>query len=833
MKNQNTQHFLRAIWSLRGTAAPKILSFLKQKKNGARWTDIENELKKAAISSSTSHNSLERLVKEGLISKEGKKYWATADGLWALSTYENFSSGPTFMGLPKFIQNLVAANDFPNLLPVQAEFLKKHLNSKANIIVFASPSAGKTFMAECLMLKTLRSHGKVAYLTPYRALNRQKYELFWSVFGGRFGYNVKRVDGDTPTRLNLLDKADVVVSTYERAMGGVLRHEKWIANAQLIVADELAILADERGKNLDLLLTQLKSSSRLLALSSHVGRPDVVAEWLKAKIFIPEPQEIGREYIAKSIDNKTSIEDKQGTESLTYDGSALLSILQHLKPHPDETILVLAGTKMKAQGHAAEAAKILEKNCQVLADELALACDERTPLVSNLLNCLAKGSAFHHAGLTQEVRRKVEDFLNERKLRIVASTPTLSYGVDFPIDSAIIFLDSFEFRKESADGERPGLKMLEYVQYKGRATRLFKSKRGRIYVVSDTLPQRSIETIRRNFLSAGVEPLDPPTLKDDEMIDLIVFLHIVGSRTRKISLQRLSHDSFEFISSLLAYRMLPSNQRRTHIWLAKIEESVRRLGRTPLVKVRGRYVSSSKLARKVSNFSWVPRDASYVINSLKLVKETMSEEEVRKQLLFLACSIGFVKNTDQRSVRQFVRAFREYFETSGRKVSISLRQMEIQAKMWILDDWINEKSLTEITSRLKYVDDAEIPQLGHFAAIEMQKVADLAEHLKLKRISSIANVMAERLRHGVQGDLIADPDVSLLRLDSIARRKARILFNHEYRSLLDILKQLFKSDDHAFVTNCGLEAEEAKQILAELKTRLKRDVRLRKRAIGL
>jgi len=829
MNSQNQQDFLYAIWCLRGKAEPKILRFLRERVAGARWTEIENKIND--VKSSTIHDALERLVREGLARERNRKYSITAHGLWALNNYERISSGPSFKGLPKFILDLVAANDFHDLLAVQADFLRKHLDSKTNVIVFASPSAGKTFMAECLILKALRSHGTVAYLTPYRALNRQKFDLLRMVFGERFHYDVQRVDGDTPTRLEFLDKADVVASTYERALGAVLRNEKWIVKATLVVADELTILADERGENLDLLLTFLRQrSKRLLTLSSHVGNSEVVAEWLDAKVFSPEPADLSREFIVESRENYSRIEDRGGTESHTDESPALVSILKHLRPSHEETILILTGTRSKAELFAEEASRLLERSSQLLSDGLMAVCDERTPLVNRLSSCVAQGAAFHHAGLTQEVRRKVEDFLNERRLTVVSSTPTLSHGVDFPIDSVIIYLDSFDFRKEFPDQEAAGLKMIEYVQYKGRAARLYKSRRGWVYLVSNTL---SVEAIRKGFLSTGPEPLNPPTLSNPDTLEWIILLQVAGQRRQSILLPKLTRVCFDFISSLLAYRTLPSEQEGAVVWLPRIEDSVHRLANTGLIEFRGNYVKLSKLGRKVSNTAWVPRDSSYVISSLWQLNKIPDTKDLANKLLFLACNIGLVRGSRDRRVESFVEAFRAYAHDKGLELAASPNVIETQAKVWVLQDWIEEKTLREITRRLRYVDDADIPQLGHYAAIEMQKIASLAADLKLKQVADVANTLAERLRHGAREDLVTDPDVRILRLDCVGRRKARILVEHQYRNLLDILSQLFREDEQVFIDKCGLKPSEAREIIKEIRAVLELDSRLRKRATKL
>ena len=93
--------------------------------------------------------------------------------------------------------------------------------------------------------------------------------------------------------------------------------------------------------------------------------------------------------------------------------------------------------------------------------------DEYTPLLRRLSKTLRRGVVFRHAGLPFDVRESLEDLLAERKINIVVSTPTLSHGVDFPLDHVAVDWDTFRRERQ---------KKIEYLQYRGRAARIGKSR---------------------------------------------------------------------------------------------------------------------------------------------------------------------------------------------------------------------------------------------------------------------------------------------------------------------------------------------------------------------
>jgi len=116
-------------------------------------------------------------------------------------------------------------------------------------------------------------------------------------------------------------------------------------------------------------------------------------------------------------------------------------MIEHSNIEDDATMIVLVGRRPTAEEFALQISKFFPPRREKL-DTLIIP-DEETPLLRQLNAILKRGVAFHHAGLPFDVRESVENLLDKRKISIVVSTPTLSHGVDFPLDHVIVDWDSF------------------------------------------------------------------------------------------------------------------------------------------------------------------------------------------------------------------------------------------------------------------------------------------------------------------------------------------------------------------------------------------------------
>jgi len=831
-------------------AAYPVLEFLRkiigQRAEGVRWSEIFNYVRKEEITKSkgTLNETLNVLTSHELIEKyqddEGKdRYKITPKGIWCLKKYEIILKGPQLKQIPKLIQDLLVLHGWGHLLPAQNKFIKEHFPPKKNLMIFASPSAGKTFMAECCIFKKLKEGKKVIYLTPFKALNRQKYEHFRKIFG-HIGYKVERVDGDTLTPLTTLAQTDLVVSTYERALGGVLRNEEWVSNASLAVADEITLLADEqRGVNVDLLLSSLKEKMQIITLSSHIGNKEELISWLDAETFEYPPDELVKEFLAKEVKGRMLFEDKEGTIKISKDRiSALGFIFKHMARKQDETALILVGPRAYAQSLARRVVELSKSsNHSNLSDKVLLSSDERTPLIEELADIVRSGVAFHHAGLFHEVRECIEDLLNQRIINTVVSTPTLSHGVDFPIDHVVIFLDSFEFKKKLDDQSIfPGLSKLEYIQYRGRAGRIGKSKRGNVYVVSDRIPTRTIDSIRRNFLAKKIESATPLTLKiknfiNEPIVDWVVLL--TAREKTNFSKKELVEKSYKFIQKLLAYQMLDKNQKDLDFWKRQLESSISRLAKFGFLELSKRFVKITDIGSKTAEINLTPVDSRFVLKNLRVLKKKAKKIDITPNLLAVVSGIGLLRDVDGRRIKAFVRAYKLFCRAQKRKLPLSDWQLMLQTKAWVLYNWINESSISEITSNPIFrgvVYDDDIPRLGRYASMEMTKVASLAKNVGFEEVAKLAEKLAIRLKRGVKSDLVCDDStLDLFRIGTIKRRRARILSDNGYQNLLHIFSKIFNEGEDVFCQSCGLNTEEASQILDGIKKLFKSDPNLRER----
>ncbi|MCJ7614555.1 DEAD/DEAH box helicase, partial [Candidatus Bathyarchaeota archaeon] len=177
------------------------------------------------------------------------------------------------------------------LYPPQQDAILAGVLDGKNLVLASPTASGKTLIAElCALKHVLERDGKVLYLSPLRALAREKFEEFQKYTNIRKP-NGKRVSvgvstGDYDSSDPWMGKHDIIVTTNEKA-DSLLRHRaKWVNDVSLVVADEVHLLNDaDRGPTLEVVLARLMQVSpdiQLLVLSATIKNVDEVAEWLKA-----------------------------------------------------------------------------------------------------------------------------------------------------------------------------------------------------------------------------------------------------------------------------------------------------------------------------------------------------------------------------------------------------------------------------------------------------------------------------------------------------------------------------------------------------------------------
>uniref|UniRef100_A0A8C3YVJ5 DNA polymerase theta n=1 Tax=Catagonus wagneri TaxID=51154 RepID=A0A8C3YVJ5_9CETA len=409
-------------------------------------------------------------------------------------------------GLPTAVLEKYHSFGVKKMFEWQAEclLLGQVLEGK-NLVYSAPTSAGKTLVAELLILKrVLEMRKKALFILPFVSVAKEKKYYLQSLFQ-EVGIKVDGYMGSTsPTRH--FSSLDIAVCTIERANGLINRliEENRMDLLGMVVVDELHMLGDShRGYLLELLLTKIcyitqKSAScqaeiasplsnavQIVGMSATLPNLELVASWLNAELYHTEFRPVP---LLESVKIGNSI----------YDSS--MKLVREFQPmlqvKGDEDHIVSLCYETIRDNHSVLLFCPSKKWCEKLADIIArefynlhhqaegLVRSSELPSVileqkgllevmhqlkrspsgldSVLQRTVPWGVAFHHAGLTFEERDIIEGAFRQGQIRVLAATSTLSSGVNLPARRVIIRTPVFSGQP---------LDILTYKQMVGRAGR--------------------------------------------------------------------------------------------------------------------------------------------------------------------------------------------------------------------------------------------------------------------------------------------------------------------------------------------------------------------------
>jgi replicative superfamily II helicase len=155
------------------------------------------------------------------------------------------------------------------------------------------------------------------------------------------------------------------------------------------------------------------------------------------------------------------------------------------------SVLVLCGGPDSAMTRASELAEDMP---DVDVDQYMTAVihylDAEIGRPSLLTQCLRRGVAYHHSGLSQEARWLVEGLIRRGSVRIVCGTTTLAQGVNFPITTVVV-----ESLRKGRDSE---LSYADFWNIAGRAGRALVDTVGLIaFPAPDAEKRRQYEAFLR------------------------------------------------------------------------------------------------------------------------------------------------------------------------------------------------------------------------------------------------------------------------------------------------------------------------------------------------
>ena len=513
-----------------------------------------------------------------------------------------------------------------------------------SMIVCAPTSSGKTLVGEVAVLSTLRSGRKAIYLVSHKALADQKYEEFRKKFGESSAQPLGSVGLSTGDRDEGEHDPQLLIATYERALG-LLLSGQLEPNQSLVIADELQIVGDpSRGPDIESLCALLRQRNvrQLIALTATVENPDDLAAWLKCQLTISQKRDVAlhQEIWHEGKGYRVTFGQPHG-EELTTDAALptdVLDAVTYLLRSGRGPVLVFTETRREAIAFAKEFSQGQTRRAEgiAIAEQLDL-FSEPTEASEQLRDNAERRVTFHTADLSPQERQVIEQGFIDSKFEVCFATSTLAAGVNFPFKSVLFSKLTFQY------GARAGASFprSEYRNMSGRAGRLGMHDEG----FSILLPKNRIELAHANQL---VLP------ENERVISQLVSLSMRRSVLMLIASSLVDRwDALKgfFENTLFWYETGERNPRKLESILNAAKEAVDWLVSTKLVESQEEALIATPLGKATASTGLLPSTAASFVELLEKYGEELEKDfdALIPGMLYWACSSDeFIGKTPTR-----------------------------------------------------------------------------------------------------------------------------------------------------------------------------------------
>ena len=652
---------------------------------------------------------------------------------------------------------------YRNLYPPQVKALEAGVEEGYNIVVATPTASGKTFIGLAAIVNRLSQRGGRAFYTvPLRSVAMEKYREFKVLES--MGYSVGISIGDYSEGTV---RGDVVVTTYEK-LDSILRNEPRVAEEiAVLVVDEIHYIGDdERGPTLESLISRVLSMERqpqIIGLSATIPNAVEIAGWLKAKLVVDNWRPVP---LYEGVYWRGVIRYADGRERVVKQVSGIADVDLAIDCSEEEgQSLVFSQSRRRVVQLALRAARFSPKfnfNNVVAREAARELLDSGGPraLREELAHLVARGVAYHHAGLSSEQRRIVEDAFRRGGISVIYATPTLAAGVNLPARRVVV-----EEYARFEEGFWKPISVAEYKQLAGRAGRPGLDPYGEAVIVAS--PGDSVEELMETYVLGEVERVESKLRGLRGLRHMVLGLVASGFATTVDSVHRV-------LSRTLYALQNPSlDLRSTAVRALKDLES------WGLLEATGDGYRATVLGYEVSrNYvdpETVPRARVWLskltgMDDLELLllvsmmpdmthlPVTRREEEVLIDRL-LDMKPRLVDLVDWSNPR----------EARGVKVAL------------ILYDWIEEASEDDIARRYN-VGPGDVAVLVDNASWIASSLSRILPHLGAPGwVSERLRVLEARIEHGVKQELLP-----LVAIPKIGRVRARRLYQAGYKTLHDL-----------------------------------------------
>lgn len=663
------------------------------------------------------------------------------------------------------VKTLVDNLGYPSLYPPQQMAIKRGILDGKNILVTTPTASGKTLIAMMAIVKAIERGLKAVYLTPLRALASEKYDdlkiLERLDLGSGRKIKVAVATGDYDSSGKELASADVVVLTNEK-MDTLFRHNaEWLGDVGLFVSDEVHLLGDrERGPTLEMMLTKIRrhyTQAQIVALSATVANSDEIAGWLACELVESNWRPTK---LVEGVYEYRTVKMSDGTKFQvdSSDASSAVDIAIDSLEGGGQA-LIFAETRKRAASLAAKAAEgVYRRLDKATKQQAARASSEildrgdDSELTKTLAQLVAKGVAFHHAGLGSSSREVVEDSFKKGVIRLLTATPTLAAGVNLPARRVVI---ASILRYDSDYGGSMPISILEYKQLCGRAGRPKYDTAGEAIIVSES--GVNAEELYDHYVLGSPEPI-----RSQLSSDRAVRFHLLATIATVPGMKKPG------IHELFASTLFAQQYREATVSF-KVDSALEYLEQEELVKLKNDRYIATEFGRRTSLLYIDPATAVAFRDALERTERIDSGKHTLGFLHLISSSPDFYPKLPLRK--------KDYEELSlliqGRTSELlyQISEYDCSRSFWALCEWIEETGDKVLSDSMGVEpgDMFRIKELSEWLAYSLYEVAKLLRREDL--LPELYNLRI-RIRYGVKEELLP-----LVALEGIGRVRARALYS--------------------------------------------------------
>ncbi|RZN33260.1 MAG: ATP-dependent DNA helicase [Methanosarcinales archaeon] len=697
--------------------------------------------------------------------------------------------------LPPDIIDYYEKTGIIELYPPQADAIEKGLLGRKNILAAIPTASGKTLLAELAMLSAIGSGGKALYIVPLRALASEKYERFKEF--GDLGIRVGISSGDLDSRDEYLGDNDIIVATSEKA-DSLLRNEtQWMYDLTAVVIDEVHLLdSPDRGPTLEVTIARMRRINpyiHIIALSATVGNAQAIADWLDAECVSSEWRPVdlqegvllgsaihfpGREIELPAVRSSRSdpvealVLDtlESGGQCLIFDSSRrnaastaarVSKVLASCTPPASASSPPTSHTSHNTSHTSHTSYKT--PHLAELADTVR---ETDTDAARKLAGCIECAAAFHHAGLLPEHRRIVENGFRNNKIKVIACTPTLAFGLNLPARRVIIK----SYRRYNPNYGMEPIPILEYKQMAGRAGRPHLDPSGECVLIA-----KSYSELQR--LIEGYIESDPEPIYSKLGTESALRSHILSAITGRFG---ASHDE---LMDFLQLTFFAAQQETSHL-RGVVETVLDFLSKNEMITMEDELIAPTTLGKLVSRLYLDPHGAAIIVDGLRLREEVGVSDLT---LLHLICRTPdlrklYLRKKDYEWIPGFACDMHDEFTEvpsefdSGHEWFLG----EVKTAAMLLD-WVGETPDKNIETRFG-IGGGDIRGIADTAQWIAYATAQISVHIKSKHAKR-ARELTERLKYGIKSELLP-----LVTIRGIGRARARTLHEAGYTTPGSLVK---------------------------------------------